>query len=167
MKIDISAVAGIDHPDGADDVELNLFTDKKFAAVKSRFKRRDKNHFTWYGKVSDDPQSMVVLVAGEGQMQGIVFAHGKHYSIRGRTRRPRRSWRSIRARSQGELRPGPRRRRAAERAVLPASPDALADTGATIDVLVVYTRGSPGSPPAGKPPRSPWPSSRSKPRTLL
>ncbi|MHB8895046.1 MAG: zinc-dependent metalloprotease family protein [Candidatus Geothermincolia bacterium] len=140
VKVDMSAVAGVDLPDGADAIELNLFTDKKFEAVKSRFNRRDKNHFTWFGKVPDDPRSSVVLVAGDGQMQGLIFAHGRHFSIQGadadsqevveidQSAFPKENCDELPSGDGAQSAPA-----------LPLSPDAPADTGSAIDVLVVYT----------------------------
>jgi len=140
VKIDISAVAGADLPDGAAAVELNLFADKKYEAVKSRFTRRDDKHFTWSGKISDDPQSTVVLVGSEGRMRGLVFAHGRHFSIRGadaasqevveidQSAFPQESCDESPVGDAAQSAPAP-----------PSSPEAAADAGSTIDVLVVYT----------------------------
>ena len=123
VKVDESAVAGVDSPDGADALELNLFTDKKLEVVKKHFKRRDKAHFTWFGKVSDDPQSTVVLVAGDGQMRGGPCSRTESTTRSGgRTQRPRRSSRSISVLSRRSCATRAPRRRGAARAGTPGGP---------------------------------------------
>ena len=141
VKVDVSAVAGVDLPDGAEAIELNLFTDNKFEAVRKHFKRRDKNHFTWVGKVSDDPLSTVVLVGGDGHMRGLVFAHGKHFSIQGADAASQEIVEVDQRAFPKENcdQPPPRGGAAQTAPSLLTYPDALADTGSTIDVLVVYT----------------------------
>ncbi len=140
VKIDMSAIAGADSPEGADGIDLNLFADRRLAAVKSRFERRDQKHFTWFGKVSDDPVSSVVLVAGDGQVQGHVFAHGKHYSVQGADAASQEVVEIDQSAFPREnCDQAPAGDTAAAEPAITTSTGAVADTGTTIDVLVVYT----------------------------
>ena len=84
VKIDVSSISGAGLPDGAESIGLNLFPDADMTAVKQRFERRGAGRSTWIGKVSDDPESSVILAEVDGLVAGSVFAHGKHYSIRGK-----------------------------------------------------------------------------------
>jgi len=143
VKVDLSAVAGVDTPDGAEAVELNLFPDVTLTATKSHFERRDGARFTWSGKVSDDPLSMVVLVGGEGPTYGSVFAHGKHYAIRGTDAASQEvveiDQSAFPPEACDQFTAGVPVQTAPTAQTAAPSQGSLADTGSTIDVMVVYT----------------------------
>jgi len=140
VKVDLAALGGGALPQGASSVALNLFADTELEAVKSRFERRGSRGFTWFGKVQGDPMSSVVLTTGEGLIQGLVFAHGRHFEIRGASASaqevveidqsafPPEGCDQIPAGDQTQFHP-----------LFSPTQDARSDSGAVIDVLVVYT----------------------------
>jgi len=139
VKLDLSALAGADLPEGAPSVVLNLFPDVDITAVKARFERKDGRRFAWFGKIQDDPLSMVVLTVADGLMNGLVFAQGRHFSIHGGSA----STQEVAEVDQSAFPKEGCDQIPADQAPIETTPtavqDALADTGAVIDVLVAYT----------------------------
>ena len=81
----------------------------------------------------------MIFVAGEGQVRGSVFAHGKHYAIRGED-----ATSQVAVEIDQSAFPPEACDRMQDGGTLPDDgsqpvPDAAGDTGAVIDVLVVYT----------------------------
>jgi len=138
--MDLSTLASPGLPDGTASVVLNLFPDADLTAVKSRFERRGTRGFTWFGKVEGDPLSSVVLTTAGGLMRGLVSAQGRHFEIRGASA----ATQEVVEIDQSAFPPEgcdqiPAGDQMQTEVPTSSSQDAQGDTGAVIDILVVYT----------------------------
>ena len=108
--------------------------------MKQRFERRAAGHSTWFGKVDDDPHSSVIIVEVDGLVAGSVFAHGKHYSIRGKDAASQEVVEVEQSAFPPEACDQPPAGDQLQSLSAPSAfPEAQADTGSGIDVMVVYT----------------------------
>ncbi|MEE8170329.1 MAG: hypothetical protein V3T70_07255, partial [Phycisphaerae bacterium] len=71
LSIDIAALeAHATRPESA--LALTLFDDTQVNAVAERIIRRGPGRFTWYGRVSGEPGSLVSLTVHDGALAGVV-----------------------------------------------------------------------------------------------
>lgn len=62
-------------------LDLNLFGDTRFQAVRTRLNWTAPGHFNWIGSIAGDPASQVVLVSRNGGLTGAIHAHGRIFEI--------------------------------------------------------------------------------------
>lgn len=137
VSIRLDYLDGKDLPEGAGSIGLNLFDNVYLTAVKDRFERRSGNQYTWVGHISGIEFSQVVIVVENGVVAGNITSPDGIYQIRF-------VGDGIHAVRKIDQSAFPREAppipviTAPDRSDIPA-PQTRADTGAFIDVMVVYT----------------------------
>ena len=79
VTIDTKALLGTDSEKNPEGVTLNFFDDVQLIGMRDRIEVRGLNDLTWYGKVSEDPFSSIVLVLGPSGWVGGVSSGSKKY----------------------------------------------------------------------------------------
>jgi len=74
-------IAGPEDPAGADAVLLNLFDDVRILALRSRFERRGRASWSWFGQPANDREGSVILVANNGRLTGFVQGRAGVFDI--------------------------------------------------------------------------------------
>ncbi len=82
VLVNSDRLLGIDAPQGADSIVLNLFEDFSPTAVKDRVERRSKDDYTWFGRIAGEEQSRVTLVYKKGNMAGNITVGKGVYQVR-------------------------------------------------------------------------------------
>ena len=137
VQVEVARVAeAVSLPEGQP-LTLNLFEDVALTAVPDRVGRSPQGGISWVGRVEGQLLSQVVLVVEEGVLAGAVIMPGAQYQIRYLGDGLYTVLEIDQAAFGEELEPIPVD--ASQEAAEATPGSALADSGSTIDLLVVYT----------------------------
>lgn len=81
-RIDLAQVAAAEPGRVPMSIHFNLFVDVSLWATRVDLEWRGPFRYTWVGKVEDDPQGQVVLVANNGRVNASIFFRGAWYGLR-------------------------------------------------------------------------------------
>jgi peptidyl-Asp metalloendopeptidase len=74
-------IGGPEQIAGAGALTLNLFEDVQLTALKDRLERRSIDDYTWFGRLSDDLTSSVILVVRGRAMAGTILSGDRIYRV--------------------------------------------------------------------------------------
>ena len=161
---DVDLIGGPEQPAGAEELLLNLFDDVQLVAIRERLERRSPGSYTWFGHLTDDRQSSVILVVRDSLLTGYVLSIHKIYDVVALDDDRRSAIREIdqsryrpdeppiepgaagRDAGGGRPRPPHRTRPAVGRLLRAADAAAVCGADDFIDVMVVYTADADAAP---------------------
>jgi hypothetical protein len=137
VEVNFDRLAGVEFPEGAEDIGLNLYDDIYFKAVKDRLEKRAGDSYTWFGNIEGAEYSQVILVVEDGVMAGNIRVNGKLFQVRYTTDGVYAIYEIDPSAFPEELPPV---QLPYELDLAPeTAPEAARDTGSIIDVMVLYT----------------------------
>ena len=120
----------------AQSITLNLFDDVMLTADMSKIERRSQGRYTWFGSIPGDSMSEVIIVVQDGVVAGNIVYKGRMYQVRPTASGTQEVREIDQSAFPSEVDPIP----VLTPLVAPDSaPIVMADSGAYIDVMVVYT----------------------------
>lgn len=143
---DVNLIAGPDRPEGADALLLNLFDDVRLIAVRNRLERRSRSSFTWFGHVSGNDQTNVILVVRDGRLTGSILTSSQVFDVVALDGDPRSAIRRIDQSLYGPEEPPDQPPPPARSASRPAKRPSACAADDFIDVMVVYTADADAAP---------------------
>ena len=117
-------------------IPLNFFEDVSLTALMNRIESRGKGRYTWFGSVPGDSMSEVILVVQDGVVAGNIVYKGRMYQVRPTASGTHEVREIDQAAFPAEADPIPV---LTPLAAPDTAPIVMADSGAYIDVMVVYT----------------------------
>lgn len=121
-------------------IDLDLFPDARFVGLIERVERRGDDRYSWHGRLEGQPASRFDIVVEGGVMLGNVHPEGRlPYEIRYGGPGAGHVVREVAPDTTATCGVGPEQELSRARPAAPSARSPLQDSGAFVDVLVVYT----------------------------
>ena len=145
VKLDLSYLLDEAVPEGDEGLILNLFDDAYFFTVKKRLVKGSDGRYTWYGSIAGVKESQVIIIVNGEQATGNITMYGEQWQIRpveGGLHEIIQIDQSGFPQESPPLQPDTS---GFDMLQADAPPPVMGDSGAVIDVMVVYTAAAAAS----------------------
>ena len=145
VNLDLSYLLDETVPEGDEGLILNLFDDAYFFAVKKRLVKGPDGRYTWYGGIAGVKESQVIIVVNGEQATGNITMYGEQWQIRPVEGGLHEIIQIDQLGFPEESPPLQPDSSGFDTLQADAPPPIMGDSGAVIDVMVVYTAAAAAS----------------------
>ncbi len=136
VVVDFHALVDSAFPDGRERITLDLFDDVKIEGIKDHLESRAPDRYTWFGKAKGFEQSQIILTVEHDAMAANITIYGKLFEVRAVGNGEHVIYEIDQSAFPDACDPIPV---AFEEDMNDFPPVSSADTGPSIDIMVVYT----------------------------